>query len=142
MDASVALKRAIDLSRNLDGLFNADHSRSSQPLIASYVALDLTHRRPRKNSNMRCELRRPRTGARPACSSPWIDTAGGFRDTRSLHQRAPAYARALTIAEQTGGRGSMTAVDPLLGIARTYRLEFINGAEEAPARFICSRVPI
>jgi len=42
VDASVALKRAIDLSSNLDGLFNPDQLQILEPLIASYVALDLT----------------------------------------------------------------------------------------------------
>src|ERR1043165_5907970 len=42
VDASVALKRAIDLSRNLDGLFNSEQLQILEPLIESYVALDLT----------------------------------------------------------------------------------------------------
>ena len=36
------LKRAIDLSRNLDGLFNVEQLQILDPLIASYIALDLT----------------------------------------------------------------------------------------------------
>ncbi|HEV7716303.1 MAG TPA: tetratricopeptide repeat protein, partial [Steroidobacteraceae bacterium] len=41
VDASVALKRAIDLSRNLDGLFNVEQLQILEPLISSYIELDL-----------------------------------------------------------------------------------------------------
>jgi len=57
----------------------------------------------------------------------WLEQIGRYTSARLL------YARALTIAEQTAGRGTPLAIDPLLGIARSYRLEFVNGAEEAPA---------
>jgi TonB family protein len=39
------------------------------------------------------------------------------------------YARALQIAEQSAGSDSIRTVEPLEGIARTYRLEFVNGGE-------------
>src|SRR5437667_414456 len=54
----------------------------------------------------------------------WLEQVGRYTTARLL------YARALTIAEQSGGRGSVLAVEPLQGIARSYRLEFVNGAEE------------
>jgi hypothetical protein len=57
----------------------------------------------------------------------WLEQLGRYTTARLL------YARALTIAEQSGGRGSVLAVEPLQGIARTYRLEFVNGAEEMPS---------
>jgi TonB family protein len=57
----------------------------------------------------------------------WLEQLGRYTTARLL------YARALTIAEQSGGRGSMLGVDPLLGIARSYRLEFVNGSEEPSA---------
>ena len=130
VDASVALKRAIDLSRNLDGLFNADQLQILEPLIASYVALDLTAEAEKEQQyalrvaetafgRMDVRMLKPldRYGR-------WLEKIGRYTSARLL------YARALTIAEQTSGRGSLAAVDPLLGIARSYRLEFVNGAEE------------
>lgn len=130
VDASMALKRAIDLSRNLDGLFNIGQLEILEPLIASYVALDLTNEaekeqqyalRVAENAYGRMDARMlgplDRYGR-------WLEQIGRYTSARLL------YARALTIAEQNGGRGSILAVDPLLGYARTYRLEFVNGVEE------------
>jgi TonB family protein len=57
----------------------------------------------------------------------WLEAIGRYTSARLL------YARALTIAEQTSGRGTLVAVEPLLGIARSYRLEYVNGAEEVPS---------
>ncbi len=133
VDASVALKRAIDLSRNLDGLFNADQLEILEPLIASYVALDLTTEAEKEQQYALrvAETAYGRMDARMLKPldqyGRWLEKIGRYTSARLL------YARALTIAEQTAGRGSLAAVDPLLGIARTYRLEFVNGAEEVPA---------
>jgi tetratricopeptide (TPR) repeat protein len=134
VDASVALKRAIDLSRNLDGLFNADQLQILEPLISSYVALDLTGEAEKEQQYALrvAETAYGRMDARMLQPldryGRWLETIGRYTSARLL------YARALTIAEQTSGRGSMTAVDPLLGIARSYRLEFVNGPEEAPTQ--------
>ena len=134
VDASVALKRAIDLSRNLDGLFNADQLQILEPLIASYVALDLTSEAEKEQQYALrvAETAYGRMDARMLQPldryGRWLEKIGRYTSARLL------YARALTIAEQTSGRGSLAAVDPLLGIARSYRQEFVNGSsEEAPA---------
>ncbi len=130
VDASVTLKRAIDLSRNIDGLFNADQLQILEPLIASYIALDLT---TEAEKEQQYALRVAETAfgrTDPRMLKPldrygrWLERLGRYTSARLL------YARALTIAEQSGGRGSMLAVDPLLGIARSYRLEFVNGPED------------
>jgi TonB family protein len=141
VDASVALKRAIDLSRNLDGLFNADQLQILEPLIASYVALDLTSEAEKEQQyalrvaetafgRMDVRMLKPLD-----LYGRWLEQLGRYTSARLL------YARALTIAEQTSGRGSLAAVDPLLGIARSYRLEFVNGAEEAPSTTIDAFTP-
>ncbi len=133
VDASVALKRAIDLSRNIDGLFNVGQLQILEPLIASYVALDLTSEaekeqqyalRVAENAYGRMDARMLKPLDR---YGRWLEQIGRYASARLL------YARALTIAEQAGGRGTGLAVEPLLGIARSYRLEFVNGAEETPA---------
>jgi TonB family protein len=133
VDASVALKRAIDLSRNLDGLFNAGQLQILEPLIASYIALDLTQEAEKEQQYALrvAETAYGRMDARMLKPldryGRWLEQIGRYTSARLL------YARALTIAEQTAGRGSLTAVEPLLGIARSYRLEFANGAEEVPS---------
>lgn len=132
VDAAGALKRAIDLSRNLDGLFNSGQLEILEPLIASYVALDLTGEAEKEQQYALrvAETAYGRMDARmlePLDKyGRWLEQIGRYTSARLL------YARALTIAEQTSGRGSLAAVDPLLGIARSYRLEYVNGAEEVP----------
>jgi tetratricopeptide (TPR) repeat protein len=130
VDASMALKRAIDLSRNLDGLFNVGQLEILEPLIASYVALDLTSEAEKEQQYALRVAESAYGRMDPRMLGPldrygrWLEQIGRYTSSRLL------YARALTIAEQSGGRGSLLAVDPLLGIARSYRLEFVNGAEE------------
>jgi hypothetical protein len=58
-----------------------------------------------------------------ARSAHWQERMGRFTTARVL------YARALQIAEQAEGDASLRTVDPLEGIARTYRLEFVNGGD-------------
>jgi hypothetical protein len=53
----------------------------------------------------------------------WYEFVGRYTTARVLH------ARALSIAEREG-KGTPASVPALRGIARTYRLEFLNGAEE------------
>ena len=54
----------------------------------------------------------------------WLEHMDRYATARAL------YARSLAIAEQTAGQDSLLTVEPLQGIARTYRLEFVNGAED------------
>jgi tetratricopeptide (TPR) repeat protein len=133
VDASVNLKRAIDLSRNLDGLFNVEQLEILDPLIASYIQLDLTAdaEKEQQYALRVAESAYGKTDVRMLKPldryGRWLEQLGRYTTARLL------YARALTIAEQSGGRGSMLGVDPLLGIARSYRLEFVNGSEEPSA---------
>lgn len=129
-DGSIALKRAVDLSRNIDGLFNVEQLEILEPLIACYVALDATadaekeHQyalRIAENSFGRTDGRMLGPLDRYA---RWLERIGRYTTARLL------YARALSIAERTAGRGSLQTVSPLQGIARSYRLEFLNGPEQ------------
>src|SRR5258708_36874577 len=45
------------------------------------------------------------------------------------------YARELTIAEGAGSRAARMVIDPLLGIARSYRLEAMIGNDEEAAQY-------
>lgn len=133
VDASVNLKRAIDLSRNLDGLFNIEQLSILDPLIASYIQLDLQAdaEKEQQYALRVAESAYGKTDIRMLKPldryGRWLEQLGRYTTARLL------YARALTIAEQSGGRGSVLGVDPLLGIARSYRLEFVNGSEEPSA---------
>jgi tetratricopeptide (TPR) repeat protein len=104
-----------------------------EPLIASYVALDLTSEAEKEQQYALRVAETAYGRMDPRMLKPldrygqWLEQIGRYTSARLL------YARALTIAEQAGGRGSPLAVDPLVGIARTYRLEFAYGAEEPQA---------
>jgi tetratricopeptide (TPR) repeat protein len=130
-DASLILRRALDLSRNLDGLFNLEQMSILDPLIDSLAALD---RRDEAERAYDYSIRVAETAygkadlhvLRPlGRSAHWQERMGRYTTARIL------YARALQIAEQTGGSGSSNTVDPLEGIARTYRLEFVNGGDDS-----------
>ncbi len=132
VDASVALKRAIDLSRNVDGLFNIQQLQILEPLIASYVALDLDGRsRERAAVRPACCRRRPMAAWTRACSSPleqygrWLES---WADTPARVCSMPARSRS---RNRPAGAARRSRSIPLLGIARSYRLEFVNGTEEA-----------
>ena len=129
-DAATSLKRAVDLSRNLDGLFNVEQLAILDPLIASYVALDLTAEAEKEHQYALrvAEDAYGKTNVRmlrPLDSyARWLERVGRYTTARLLH------VRALSIAEQVGGRNTTLAVDALQGIARTYRLGFVNGAAD------------
>jgi tetratricopeptide (TPR) repeat protein len=129
-DGSIALKRAIDLSRNLDGLFNIEQLEILEPLITCYVALDATAEAEKEHQYALrvAESAFGRTDGRMLGPldryARWLEKIGRYTTARLL------YARALSIAEKAMGRGSVATVSPLQGIARSYRLEFLNGPEE------------
>src|SRR2546423_4705447 len=60
----------------------------------------------------------------------WLEHMGRYPSARA------EYARALTIAEAAGSRAARLVIDPLLGIARSYRLEATNGSEEEAAQYV------
>ena len=128
-DASLILKRALDLSRNLDGLFNLEQMSILDPLIDSLVALD-RHDDAERAYDYAIRVAEAAYGKtdlhilRPlGRSAHWHERMGRYTTARIL------YARALQIAEQVGGSESLRTVEPLEGIARTYRLEFVNGVD-------------
>src|SRR5882724_1086805 len=128
-DASLILKRALDLSRNLDGLFNLEQMSILDPLIDSLVALD-RHDDAERAYDYSIRVAEAAYGKanlhvlRPLDrSAHWHERMGRYTTARIL------YARALQIAEQAQGSASIRTVGPLEGIARTYRLEYVNGGD-------------
>jgi tetratricopeptide (TPR) repeat protein len=133
-DASLILKRALDLSRNLDGLFNLEQMSILDPLIDSLVALDRHEEAERaydysirvaESAYGKADLRVMRPLNR---SAHWQERMGRYATARVL------FARALQIAERAAGGDSLHTVEPLEGIARTYRLEFVNGGAPGEAQ--------
>jgi TonB family protein len=128
-DASLILRRAVDLSRNLNGLFGVEQLDMLDPLIASYVALG-DYANAEKEHQYAFEVAESAYGKDDArligpleSYAGWYEFVGRYTTARALH------ARALSIAERDG-HATPLAVEPLRGISRTYRLEYLNGAEE------------
>jgi TonB family protein len=130
-DASIALKRALDLSRNLDGLFNTGQVPILDPLISSLVSLERHDEAEREYQySVRIEENAFGTNDLHVLHpldqyARWLEHIGRYANARALH------ARALAIGEQAGASNAILTVEPLVGIARSYRLEFVNGGEDS-----------
>ncbi len=128
--AGIVLRRAVDLSRNLDGLFNVGQLEMLDLLITCYATLGLQadaekeHLYAVRIAENAYGRRDPRMLGPLDRYASWLESVRRYTSARAI------YARALSIAEEIGGQGGTLAVNPLLGIARTYRLEFTNGPEE------------
>src|SRR5260370_803957 len=135
-DASLTLQRALDLSRNLDGLLNAGQLPILYPLIGSLVNLE---RHSEADREFQYSVRVAESawgGADARVIRPvdryarWLEHMGRYPSARAQ------YARELTIAEGAGSRAARLVIDPLLGIARSYRLEATNGSDEEAAQYV------
>jgi TonB family protein len=125
-DAALMLKRALDLSRNLDGLFNLEQMSILDPLIDSLVALDRNDDVERA-FDYSVRVAEAAYGKSDLHVVQPLDRSARWQEKRGRYPTARIlYARALTIAEQAGPGQAINTVEPLEGIARTYRLEFVN----------------
>lgn len=127
--AVVPLERAVDLSRSLDGLFNEGQLPALDRLIDAYVLLgrlqdaELQHQyafRVAESAYGKSDLRLLGPLDRFA---RWFESVGRHATARALH------ARAIGIVDSIEGPDSLRAVGPLRGVARTYRMEYLYGAE-------------
>lgn len=129
VEAADALKHAIDLSRNVDGLYNLEQLDFVHALIDVYVATGRLEDAEREHL-FAFRVAETAYGADDPRMLPayddlarWYEYVGRYTTARTQHLRA------LRIAEATTGRGSVATVEPLRGIARAYRLEYLYGPE-------------
>jgi hypothetical protein len=134
-DASSALQRALDLSRNLDGLLNPGQLAILDPLIGALVSLE-RHSEADREFQYAVRVAESAWGTsdwrviRPVDHyAQWLERVGRYAAARA------AYAHELKVAEVAGGRAARLVIDPLRGIARTYRLEAVNGTEEEVTQY-------
>ena len=129
-EAAAALKRAIDISRNSDGLFNVEQLPILTTLIDSYIALG---RRSDADKEQQYAFRVAESNFGPKDLrllepldryARWFESDGRYLSARALHSRG------LQLAEEVGGPARLRTVTPLRGIARTYYLEFLFGADK------------
>jgi tetratricopeptide (TPR) repeat protein len=127
--AASTLKDAVDLSRNIDGLYNLEQLDYVYALIDAYIAGNQLTEAEREHlfAFRIAETAYGKDDARmlPAYDllGRWYEYVGRYTTARVQHNRA------LRIAVQTSGRGSTATVEPLRGVARAFRLEYLYGRE-------------
>lgn len=129
--AVVALKRAADLSRNTDGLFNINQIEFIDPLIEAYAA---TGRWAEADKEAGYALR-VEEAFHGRSSVKLIDRLDKLArwyeaDRRYTTERA-LYERSLSILQKGAPENDLRRVAPLRGIARSFRLELFYGVEGA-----------
>ena len=132
-EAIVPLKRAVDITRNREGLFAQSQLPLLRPLIAAYMN----------------DLRREDAGREQQYAFTIAETAFGRNDVRLLEpldelarwneavgrysMARLLHARAVQVADSAPNSKPVLAVPGLRGIARTYRLAYLYGETEESA---------
>ena len=127
--AESVLRRAIELSRKLDGLYNPVQLPLSLALIDSLIAL---YELPdaEREQNYVIQVNEQAFGKSDLRLLPaldrmarWYEMTGRYRAALDTHQRA------LDLVHEQAGKSDLRAVGPLRGIGRAQMLEFVHGAE-------------
>jgi tetratricopeptide (TPR) repeat protein len=135
-DASVTLQRALDLSRNLDGLLNPGQMVILNPLIGTLVELE-RHAEADREFQYAVRVGENAWGSSDARLIRPLDRYAHWLEHMGRYPSARAeYARELTVAEVAGTHAARLVIAPLLGIARTYRIEGLIGTEEEPREYV------
>jgi tetratricopeptide (TPR) repeat protein len=129
-DASVqSLRRGIDLSRKLDGLLNPQQLDMMYSLIANYLALG-DYESVGREQQMALQIATsafgndiPRLVGELERNANWFESMGLYATARKLH------VRTLQVASNSSNDQDLLMVEPLRGIARDHRLEFLYGME-------------
>ena len=127
--AVVALKRAADLSRNTDGLFNIGQVEFIDALIDAYAATGrLVEAEKESQYAMRVE-----EAAYGRNSLKLLDRydklARWYEYDRRYTTERSVYERALAVLAKNAPPNDIRKVGPLRGIARSFRLENFYGVE-------------
>ncbi len=127
--AVVALKRAADLSRNTDGLFNINQVEFIDALINAYEA---SGRYPEAEKESLYAMR-VEEAAYGRSSIKLLDRldklARWYEAARRYTSERNVYERALGILAKSAPENDLRRVPPLRGIARSFRLESFYGVE-------------
>jgi hypothetical protein len=132
-DAIAPLKRAVDITRNREGMQSPTQLPLLKVLVACYMS---TGRVPEAGTeevyafNI-AEATYGRNDIRMLGPlddyARWNEAAGRYTAARALHLRAAQ------LADSVLGNNTVQAVNGLRGIARTYRLAYVYGEAEQPA---------
>jgi tetratricopeptide (TPR) repeat protein len=129
--AVVALKRAADLSRNTDGLFNINQVEFIDALIDAYESSG-RYAEAEKESLYAMRVEEAAYGRN---SVKLLDRlhklAFWYEGARRYTSERNVYERALGILARSAPENDLRRVAPLRGIARSFRLEAFYGVEGA-----------
>jgi len=129
--AVVALKRAADLSRNTDGLFNIGQVEFIDVLIDAYAA---TGRfvEAEKESLYAMRVEEAAYGRSSVKLLDRLDKlARWYENDHRYTSERNIYERSLSILTRAAPENDLRRVGPLRGIARSFRLELFYGVEGA-----------
>src|SRR6186713_2127606 len=129
--AVVALKRAADLSRNTDGLFNINQIEFIDALIDAYEASG-RYPEAEKESLYAMRVEEAAYGRNSIKLLDRLDKlARWYEGARRYTSERNIYERALGILARSAPETDLRRVPPLRGIARAFRLEAFYGVEGA-----------
>ena len=129
--AVVALKRAADLSRNTDGLFNINQIEFIDALINAYEASG-RYAEAEKESLYAMRVEEAAYGRSSIKLLDRLDKlARWYEAARRYTSERNVYDRALGILARSAPENDLRRVGPYRGIARSYRLESFYGVEGA-----------
>ncbi len=131
--AVVALKRAADLSRNNDGLYNIGQVEFIDPLIDAYLSTG-RYLEAEKEAMYALRVEEAAYGRNSIKLLDRLDKlARWYEFDRRFTSERNAYDRSLSILTRHAPPDDLRRVAPLRGIARAYRLELFYGVEGADA---------
>jgi tetratricopeptide (TPR) repeat protein len=128
-DAIVPLKRAVDIIRNREGLHAQAQLPVLKPLIDCYERLWRIEDANREHQFAYSVAEQAYGSEDPRLIGPLTELARWHEKTGRYSAARLLYMRAVQIADREHPL-SLQAVDPLRGIARTYRLAFVNGESQ------------
>jgi tetratricopeptide (TPR) repeat protein len=127
--AVVALKRAADLSRNTDGLFNIGQVEFIDALIDAYAATGRWNE-AEKESQYAMRVEEAAYGRNSLKLLDRYDKlARWYESERRYTTERSVYERALAVLAKNAPPNDLRKVGPLRGIARSFRLENFYGVE-------------
>ena len=129
--AVIALKRAADLSRNTDGLYNINQVEFIDALIDAYAATG-RYVEAEKESLYAMRVEEAAYGRSSVKLMDRLDKlARWYEYERRFTSERNVYERALAILARGAPENDLRRVVPLRGIARSFRLEAFYGVEGA-----------
>jgi tetratricopeptide (TPR) repeat protein len=129
--AVVALKRAADLSRNTDGLYNINQVEFLDALVDAYAATGRLAE-AEKETLYAVRVEEAAYGRSSIKLLNRLDKlARWYEDMRRYTSERNVYERSLTLIGKVGTENDLRRVAPLRGISRSFRLETFYGTEGA-----------